>query len=57
MFYKQKGSETYHWHIQCSKVPGNVLTNQNWRVLTGRPHGKKCEECLKKGEKNVTGVY
>ena len=47
MLYKKKGSNIYHWHKDCSQVPGNVYHNQYWIVLSGyaSPSGTACKQC------------
>jgi hypothetical protein len=45
-YYKEEGSDTYHWERRCSK---NKYPAAGWKKSNTRPRGREqCNECKAK---------
>ncbi len=45
-YYKEKGSDAYHWEKSCSK---NNYPNEGWICTRTKPAGREqCNECKSK---------
>lgn len=45
-YWKEKGSDTYHWHLECDK---NEYPSLGWKRGNKPPSGReKCNECKAK---------
>ncbi len=49
LLYWEEGSEFYHWHHDCPRVPERIVAAPNWTVDTSPPDtAARCPDCASK---------